>query len=535
MPQVPRVSTPTVRTPVTQQPRARVADVSSGTRALASGLTNLTKGLQQFQQQRDRSAAENAMLAFDNEKNEMFFNPNDGYFNTQGRTALDSAEAATRNLDDMVARYSKELNPQAAAMFQSAAAVRVTRDRASILRHASKGQETWMLATSKAQEQNALKNANLYYNNDKELATYLSLGELAIQDRRELVGDEVTARDLESFRSSFISNAINGALSRGDLENANDLMETQGDMLEGSEAVRLNEKLGKEADKQYVNGRVFEIYSAGAPLKDMLAVARQEEDPDRRKEIQRQINNQFTVDERARKDFAEEQVNSWDADISSGKKKTGDVPLDIWEAIGPNGRDSLMRAEEEFVTGEQIITDQARFFDVMSLPPDQLSKVDPLDHYSYLNRTDRTKLTSAILSARGGRKNTETTRIQSTSAIMKSTVEQILGRRIKPEKDAEFVNQIYQVFTDELNAAEDVKGSKLTEAEIRDVGNSFTKKAAIDKSFLGVTWQKDQGIEDVPSQHLDTLASELRTRGMSVSSENIVRLYQASVRAGILE
>ena len=358
---------------------------------------------------------------------------------------------------------------------------------------------------------------------------------MAIQDRRELVGDEVTARDLESFRSSFVSNAINGALSRGDLENATLLMETQGDMLEGSESVRLNEKMTKVADTQYNALRFSEIYSAGTPLNEMLAVAKQEEDPDRRKEIQRQITNQFSSDERARKAFADEQVNRWDNDIASGAKRVTDVPVETWEAIGPNGRDALMKAEEEFATGEQIITDQVRFFDVMSLPVDELAKVDPLEHYSYLNRSDRTKLTSAVLSARKGGNSTDTTRIQTTSAIMKSTVEQILGRKIKPEKDSEFVNQIYAVFTDELNAAEDVKGSKLTESEIRDIGASFTKKAAIDKSFLGIRWQDDQDITEVPSQHLDVLASELRSRGMSVSSENIVRLYQASVRAGILE
>jgi ElaB/YqjD/DUF883 family membrane-anchored ribosome-binding protein len=533
MPVIPRITTPTVDAPIVAQPRAQAVDVSSGLRQVGRAVGQVGQQVAAFGQRRDEASAESALLDFDNDKNESLFNPNDGYYNTQGRAAVDGADGIRKNIDELMRQHRDGIeSPGAKALFQSAANARMVRDNEAIFRHSSKGQRVWQLSNSKAQEGNAIKNATLYYNDDQELLTHLSLGELAILDRQELIGQEQTQRDLEAYRSTFVSSAIDGALSRKDVPAAESLKEQFGKMLEGSDLIRINEKITKEQDKQAVTRSVAEIYQPGKPLNEMLAEARAEENPDQRKEIERQITNLNSADQRATEQFNNDIINNRDQQISNGDMFYRDVPQEELDSIGPKGRDALLAAEQAFATGKEIITDSQKYTDLMSLPTADLAKVNPTDHYTYLNKTDRSKLQNAVIAARNGNKDNESTRIQSASAQTKGTIEQLLGRPINKKRDAEFVNEFYGLVGDQVNAMEQQKGSKLTDQEFRGALDNLVQTVVTDKGFF---FDTTRDLTNVPPQHFDILASELRKRGISVNSENMIKLFQASVKAGILD
>jgi hypothetical protein len=531
MPKIPRVESPTVQTQITQQPKARSVDVSSGLSQLGQTIGQVSQIPAEIKFKRDTTSAESAMLAFDNAKNEALFNPTSGYYNTQGRSAVDGADGARKTINDLMQQHLDGLdNPEAQKMFKKAADARMVRDNLSITRHSAKGQQVWELSTSKAQESNAIKNASLYYNNEKELATYMSLGELAIHDRKDLVGQEQTTRNLEAFRSGFVKQAVTGALSNKDITKAEELLDKYGSLLEGNDLVTVNNKINTEREKQTTTATVAQIYEPGKPLNEMLTEARAVENADVRKEVERQIKNMNSADKVAEQETVNNIINTRDQQLSSGELFYRDMSQEELDAIGPKGRDLLKQAEEEYATGKEVITDYFKYTELMSLPTPDLAKINPTDHYSYLGKSERNKLNNAVIAARKGGKDDESTRVQTNSAQTKQVIEQLLGRAVNKKKDTEFVNEFYGLVADQVDAAELQKGSKLTNQEFRTILDNFTRTAVTE----GWIFDSEENLTEIPPEHLDTLASELRRRNIAVTSENMIKVYQASVKAGIL-
>lgn len=533
MPQIPRLEAPTVEPQVVDRPFARNVDVSSGTRQLGQAIGGLATVAQQIKKQKDEATAEDALLAFDDAKNEILFNPESGYFTTQGRAAVDSAGDTNKRLDTLIKQHlSNFQSPQARELFQRAVNTRVIRDKESILRHSAKGLEVWRLGNSKAEEENAVKNSTLFYNSDEDLRLYLGKGELAILDRKQYIGNEQVQIQLEDYRSSFARAAIDGALSRDDVTRAKELKKRYDKYIKGADLVKVNEDIQKKVDKLYIDEKVAEIYAPGKPLADMLKEARAEKDAEKAKEIERLIGNKFTLDEKALKETNEQFVNQYDQAISNGEMTYADVPADIKTAIGVAGRTALLSAEQEFVTGENVITDQVKLQNLISLPIKDLAKVVPYEHFSYLNKSDRALLKTAVSAAKKGVRTADLTRLQSNSTIAQNAVKQILGRKIneKSAADVNFANAFYGLVADEIYAQETTKDRKLEEVEVRAVVDKLVKNWVQERPWW---FDRTLNLKDIPVDRLDALAAELRARGKAVTTENMIKLNQAAEKAGL--
>ena len=101
MPKVAQYGEPRVQTQIARQPRA---DASAGNAVFqsniraAEGLASVAQAGAQMMQRIDTTSAEEALVAFERDKNNLFFNPESGYFNTQGKNAFDNATAANEAL-----------------------------------------------------------------------------------------------------------------------------------------------------------------------------------------------------------------------------------------------------------------------------------------------------------------------------------------------------------------------------------------------------------------------------------------------------
>ena len=167
MPKVATYGPQQVRTNVTRQPRA---DASAGNAVfnsniqVAQGLASVGSAVAQVTQRIDTTSAEEALVAFERDKNNLFFNPEDGYFNTQGKNAFDNAGAANSSLEELKKQYGKSLGTNAKSMFDKSANLHITRSQADIARHSSKGLQAWEVATIRSQVENTIENASLYWN-----------------------------------------------------------------------------------------------------------------------------------------------------------------------------------------------------------------------------------------------------------------------------------------------------------------------------------------------------------------------------------
>jgi len=165
MPKVTQAQASQIAPTVVRQPRASAQVPTAAFGApITKGLVDIAQAGLDIKQRIDTTAAEEALVSFEREKNDLFFNPKTGYFNTQGRNAFDSASVANTALDDLKKKFGKDLGDQARSMFDPAADQHITRARTDIGRHSSKGLQAWETATLGAQVENTLENASLYWN-----------------------------------------------------------------------------------------------------------------------------------------------------------------------------------------------------------------------------------------------------------------------------------------------------------------------------------------------------------------------------------
>ena len=97
MPKIAQYQPNQVQTQVVHGPSARSAptaafgvDSSASLGYVAKGLDDLAQASFDMKQRIDTTAAEEALVKFERDKNDTFFNPKTGYFNTQGKNAQDN-------------------------------------------------------------------------------------------------------------------------------------------------------------------------------------------------------------------------------------------------------------------------------------------------------------------------------------------------------------------------------------------------------------------------------------------------------------
>ena len=92
MPKIAQYGEAEVTTQIATSPRARVP---RGESFIAQGAADLATGIEAMGVRIDTTEAEEAAVSFEQEKNDLFFNPDSGYFNTRGKNALDGADVCS--------------------------------------------------------------------------------------------------------------------------------------------------------------------------------------------------------------------------------------------------------------------------------------------------------------------------------------------------------------------------------------------------------------------------------------------------------
>ncbi|MCP5058046.1 MAG: hypothetical protein GY937_15175, partial [bacterium] len=234
---------------------------------MVGGVVDIAEAALNIKQRIDTTAAEEALVQFERDKNELFFNPESGYFNTQGRDAYDGAPGTNSVLDDLKKRYSDPLGVNARVMFDRAADAHLTKSKADIGRHASKGLDAWEVATAQAQIENTIENASLYWNQPDNLRVQSAIGRQSVLDtaQREGVGPKATAERLQTYESSFAKAAVIAATMSSAAE-GQDLFDTHSDKLEGPDRVKLENAITVKRDAEKTQADAQQAVISGARI-----------------------------------------------------------------------------------------------------------------------------------------------------------------------------------------------------------------------------------------------------------------------------
>lgn len=536
MPKVATYQQDQVLTEVARQPRA---DASAGNAAfrgnqqIAKGVTDVALAGLQIKERIDTTAAEEALVQFERDKNQLFFNPESGYFNTQGKNAFDSAAATNESLVDLKKLYGEKLGQNAKVMFDKSADLHITRSSADIMRHSSKGLKAWEVATVRAQVENTIENASLYWNQPDRLKVQNALGRQAVIDAAEIegIGAEATNERLQTFDSSFANTAITSATASSASEGA-DMLEKHGDMLEGPDKVKIEksivakakaEKLQSDSQQAILTGtNLVSTYDSREEIREQVNTI---EDAELRKKTMTESMRQFNLKKQAEDEAQADSFDRAESHIIDGGS------AETYQAEDPEGWERLSSKQKKSIeSGKSIITDWNVYSDLMMLPKEELAKVNPTEHFYELAPAERTKLISAVKSASGTGSSADKIDHQigrTRSSQTTAAVEQVLGKKTKwnDEKRAQ-ADSFYDLLDGEVKYREQEKGSSLSSAEFTDVLSDLTREVTVQRSAFGVDFlvpDAEQSVTDIPPDDVRVLSKFLRDNGVPVTSANLLQ------------
>lgn len=535
MPRVETYQADRVQTQVVKGPRASVTP--SGNQALAQGLSSLTGAINREQNRLDEASAEEAVVNFERQKNDLFFNPETGYFNTQGKDAFDQAGSMNEALDELKRSHSDALtSPNAKQAFDRVANQHITRSQQDIARHSSKHLKAWEVATINSQVENTLENASLYWADSERLGVQQALGRQSILDASELEGvsPEVTQERLQTYDSSFARSTVSAAVLSSSTEGKEALGKWE-KSLEGPDLLKIKtaierkekaEKTEQDAKASVLKaGNLVEVYGDQGNARSLIMEdVNNIEDPELRSRVMKESMFQLGIKQQADSESRAATFEAGENFIIEG----GSVEMfktqnpESWEALTPKQKRILN-------SGKTVVTDHVFLSELLTLPKEKLAEVNPPDHFDKLSASDRSKLINAVKSARAGSVDNQTGR--SRTSQTSSAVEQLFGKKSSwNNKEREKVNAFYSVVDDEVAFREQQKRSPLTSQEYTDLLAGMTKKV-VKEGFFNVGFAFGLGnsevdLTDIPAEDLQVVSEFLHRNNIPATADNIMKAFE---------
>lgn len=545
MPKVAQYTPNQIESTVVSQPRANLKSLDLS--PLAKGLDDISNVAGMVSDRINTTSAEEALVKFERDKNDIFFNPDSGYFNTQGRFAYDSAVSTNDAVTKLKKTYGDTLSPAARAKFDKVADQHITRAQSDIAQHSSKGLQTWEVATIESQVENTLENASLYWNQADKLKIQRVLGEQSILESSKMtgIGPEATAEKLQTFRSSFAASAITAATLKSSADGSK-AFDQYGDHLEGPQKVKMQSAIETKQksekiqfDAQHATLTATNLVSVYDNRSDIIDEVNKIKDPVLRKKTMSQAMYSYgqkkTAEAEERADLFEDAESHV---IAGGTAETFQAQNpEAWLKLSPKQQQSISG-------GKAISTDWTIYSDVITMPKEQLAKVNPDDYFPNLAVAERKTLISAVKSAKGigsssEKDSSQVGRTRTTQTNL--AVEQLFGKKSKWKKDEiSKVNSFYSMLDGEVSFRESEKGAKLTSEEYTNLLSGLTREVVQDKSSLfwvntpfdsiaGIPLHKGETtstIEDIPAEDMSELTNFLRSNNIPVTADNLIKVYK---------
>ena len=525
---MPRVAQFEQQTTSTVTRGARAGSVATGAFGgpAAQGLGDLGQGLREMQQRVDTTAAEEAILGFEREKNDILFNADTGYFNTQGRNAHDQAGTANDAIAALKETYSGTLESDAAKQaFGRAADAHITSASRDISRHSFKGMQAWEVATQQAQVENSVENAALYWNDSQAMSVQMALGEQALHDAMDLRGITGEARNeqLQTFRSSFGMSAIESALTHTytDGKNTFDKVESQ---LEGPDLIRARKMLEqkkKASETQSIAATASAAALFASTNFDTLPEMNQYimdnvKDPRANKAALAETKQRFDLEQYATRTQQDAFFTDAEEQIANGS--TGEA----WKFENPDAYEQLSTAQQKAIdTGALTVTDPNVWADVSAMPLSELKTQNVNDYSQSLAIPERKILAQRIQDAREGKFDVN---VQTQAQEINAAVESLIGQKkskwstSQTEKAAVF-NLALEA---ELQQQTDVKGRQLTRDEVRDIIGSAASTVVKEGFFVDT----ETDVTDIPGEEFIQAREDLIRRGrVNPTTQDVVQWW----------
>lgn len=486
MPKIAQYEGTQVHSDLTRSPNAPMLPSSSfGDPGITAAL-KLTEIAAGIKQRVDTTSAEEATVKFERDKNDLFFNPDKGYFNTQGKTAYDNSPEVSKALEELKIKHGESLGSNSRSIFNKVIDKHITNAQMEISRHAAKGLKAWEVSTLEAQVENSIENASLYYNDHDKLKVQNVLGRQSIIDSSKMLGisEEATSEKLQTFESSFAKATIEAA-TQSSATDGKLSFEKYSDRLEGPDKVKMQDLIERKSlvektrdDARAATLTATKLVSQYDSKADIIAEVNKIEDPELRKKTMTESVVQYerkkSSDKEIQNDYYNKGIEHFNKGGTAHEFQVNNP--EAWEGMSATQRNNLL-------AGKHMTTDQVKFNSVISLPRSELVKVNPADYADSFKPADVAKLRTAVDKAKKGQTITS---LQTPATKINSIAEQFYGKKTKwSGAKKEKVQSLMNAAQDAVEYAEEVKGGKLTPKEIDETLNQFSRKFVIERSAFG--------------------------------------------------
>src|SRR5699024_5808421 len=206
------------------------------------------------------ASAESALANADAAVRELLFNPETGYYHSQGEAAYKSLDVTKERITGIQQAYGRELSGASRKAYERAVAKKNQDHFSRVDTHGVKGLRVWRETTTKALVDNqttwAYHNFNLLDEQVGHENFLAGRGQLVSLLEEQGVDDpEEVKRRLRGYDSEFFSNAITGALNQG-YGPAKEVFDKHGDKIQDKdirEKVLRDLSLAKTREEEMVN------------------------------------------------------------------------------------------------------------------------------------------------------------------------------------------------------------------------------------------------------------------------------------------
>ncbi len=507
--------------PLGRAPRAPAAAFGQ---SIAQGAANLAAGVGEMQQRFAETEAREALTDFERQKNKMFFDPDSGYFNTAGRDAFEGAEAVRTQLSELKRSY-KFKSPEAQQAFDRASEAQITLSDLDIMRHSSKQMQAWEAGAIQAGIENSIESAALYSNDPERLEVHREIGRQGVIDAAENAGQsaEELNENLQNFESSFNSSAVRSA-ARKSYQQGEELLERYRNRIEPQDIEKLEGFISRQKEAQEKgNTARSSVFLAGSLMRQysdlddgqsqIMEIVDDIKDPELQVATRKEIKARFVIkkeaESQARKNTFETAEKYMMAGGSIVEYRSRDP--EGWSRLSPKQQRTL----EAGVVAE---TDYTVLTDLMLLPREELSKVDPNEYMHQLKPEHRVSLSRMVKSAReGGADHQEgRTRAAQTTSALEQFFEK--PKRKWNDERKKQADSLYAILDARVRAEEQDKGAPITSAEYTDLLNDTMRKWVVDVPFW---FDREEDLTEVPAEAADEIVQFLRNSGQPVTPANI--------------
>lgn len=524
--------------------------IGQGIANLGQGVSNFAKNLEVFQHRVATTEAEEALVDFERQRNDMFFRPGTsgsagqdpdpgGYFNTRGHTAYQNAKPTVERLKEMQREYADTLeSPIAREIFMKSSEAQLTRAQTEVMRHASREFDSWETKVLEGQLENTLETSALYWDDADRRALALEIGRDLIIDlgfKEGLTGADIAER-MQTYNSKFAMASIEAATANS-AEAGQAALAEMAVMLEAPDLLSVQKNLDEQMriERERTNAAtavttattLVQQYGDQDNARELImAEVNAVPDADLRAGLMREANYQLGIKQQADSEARAEAFSAGESVLMGGGSIDDFIVnnADQWHRLDEKQKRTLLN-------GLPVQTDIRQFNDVMMQPVESLRNVNPNDYVGVFAPAELEKLRNAVETARtdAGQSRTGQTRFSQTNMV----IEGIIGDSSNDWNNEQSQNALWlhSMIDDEVAVQQEKLNRPLTSSEYRGVLNGVAREAVVGRNMFGsektMSILEIEDVYDSASDMLlntESLATILRSEGVPVTTDNLVKL-----------